>query len=210
MGGMKTSIITFSTIALLSLSACNRESTSVSATSTQLSFNLPVDWFKTGSEPESYEMGIDKGAGQDGKNSATIKSIQKKINGFGALMQNCAPDKYLGKKIRMTALVKSKEIADWAGLWLRVDKQGSQTPLSFDNMQDRAIKGTTDWKRYEIVLNVPANASLLAFGALVHGTGQLWFDDMTFEVAGDSVPSNGKSEKDLSTLGEPANLDFEK
>jgi AraC family transcriptional regulator len=26
--------------------------------------------------------------------------------------------------------------------------------VAFDNMQDRPIKGTTDWQRYEVVLDV--------------------------------------------------------
>src|ERR1017187_9937896 len=117
-------------------------------------------------------MGIDKGAGQGGKNCATIKSTDKKIDGFGTLMQMCKPDKYLGKRVRMTGYVKSESVTDWAGLWLRVDQANSQVPLAFDNMQDRAIKGTYAWKKYEIVLDVPANASMIAFGALLSGTGQ--------------------------------------
>ena len=131
-----------------------------------LSFSLPNGWIVAGSSPKQYEMGIDKGAGQDGKNAATIKSIETSIDGFGTLMQMCNADKYAGKKIRMSGSVKSSNVTDWAGLWLRVDQAGSSQPLAFDNMQDRAIKGTTDWKKYEIVLDVPANASILAFGAL--------------------------------------------
>lgn len=61
------------------------------------SFDVPKGWIKAGSEPKKYEMSLEKGAGQDGKNAATIKSIDKKISGFGTLMQNCLPDKYLGK-----------------------------------------------------------------------------------------------------------------
>ena len=46
----------------------------------------------------------------------------------------------LGKRVRMTGLVKSENVASWAGLWLRVDQSGSQQPLSFDNMGDSRIK----------------------------------------------------------------------
>jgi hypothetical protein len=35
-----------------------------------LSFDLPTGWFSAGSNPANYDMGIDKGAGQDGKNCA--------------------------------------------------------------------------------------------------------------------------------------------
>lgn len=43
------------------------------------------------------------------------------------------------------------------GLWFRVDGTTGKS-LSFDNMQDRAVKGTTEWARYEIVLDVPEGA----------------------------------------------------
>ena len=33
------------------------------------SFDEPKGWFKAGSAPKSYDMGIDKGAGQDGVSS---------------------------------------------------------------------------------------------------------------------------------------------
>jgi hypothetical protein len=183
---------------------------SLSLTLTLLSFDLPKGWFKAGSKPGSYDMGVDKGAGQDGKNAATIKSSAKKINGFGTLMQECLPDKYLGRKIRMSGYVKSKDVVNKAGLWLRVDQENSQQFLSFDNMLDRPIKGTNDWKKYEIVLNVPLNASKIAYGALLVGTGQIWFDNLNFEEVHDSISVTGHAKDYGVPNKEPVNLDFEK
>lgn len=181
----------------------------VGTTLALFSFDLPKGWFIAGDSPEKYEMGIDKGAGQGGKNAATIKSIEKKINGFGTLMQECLPGKYLGKRIRMTGYLKSKNVVDWAGFWLRVDQKNSDESLSFDNMHDgkldRSIKGTTDWKQYEIVLDVPENASNIAFGGLLSGTGQIWFDNLNFEIVDTSVPTTGED----SVNSEPTNLNFD-
>jgi len=175
------------------------------------SFDLPSSWFKAGNKPNSYDMGIDKAAGQDGKNAATIKSIDKKIDGFGTLMQQCKPDKYIGKRVKMSGFVKTENVTTWAGLWLRVDQSGSNKPLSFDNMGDRPIKGTTDWTKYEIVLDVPSNSSLIAYGALLAGTGQIWFDNITFEIVSESVPTLGSVNAKKSAIqDEPTNLDFEK
>lgn len=181
---------------------------------TLFSFDLPTDWFKAGSKPKSYEMGIDKGAGQDGKNAATIKSIDKKISGFGTLMQNCLPDKFLGKRVRMKGFLKTKDVSDWAGLWFRIDQNGSKASVGFDNMhdgkKDRSVKGTTDWTKYEIVLDVPNYATNLAYGALLVGTGQIWFDNIEFEVVGNTIPVTGKEAERNITPNEPSNLDFEK
>ena len=175
------------------------------------SFDLPNGWLKAGSKPKSYEMGLDQIDGRQGKNSATIKSIDKNIEGFGTLMQQSKPDKFLGKRIKMTGYLKSENVSDWAGLWLRVDQAGSQQSLSFDNMQDRAIKGTKDWTKYEIILDVPANASMLAFGALLSGNGQIWFDNITFEIVDNSIKPTGSINGGQSNIQiEPSNLDFEK
>jgi hypothetical protein len=176
-----------------------------------LSLDLPTSWFIAGNKTQSYDMCIDKAAGQDGKNAATIKSIDKKIDGFGTLMQQCKPDKYLGKRVKMTGFVKTENVTTWSGLWLRVDQSGSNKPLSFDNMGDRPIKGTTDWTKYEIELDVPSNSSLIAYGALLAGTGQIWFDNITFEIVEESVPTLGSVNAKKSAIQEePTNLDFEK
>ena len=176
-----------------------------------LSFDLPKDWFKAGDKPGSYDMGIEKGAGLDGKNAATIKSVDKKINGFGTLMQECEPGHFLGKRVKMSAYVKSENVKDSVGLWFRVDQANSKQPLSFDNMQNRSIKGTTDWAKYEIILDVPVNASMLAYGALISGTGQIWFNNITFEVVDNTVKTTGYINSEQSKIQiEPMNLNFEK
>ncbi len=164
---------------------------------------LPTGWFRTGSELASYQMLIDSSAGQDGKNVLTIKSTEEKIDGFGTLMQNFLPNEYLGKRIRLSGFMKSSDVKGWAGFWLRIDQASSKKSLAFDNMEDRAIKGTTDWTRYEIVLEVPKIASNISFGALLKGTGQIWFEKLNIEVVSKSVPLTGRKKT------EP-NLDFEK
>jgi tetratricopeptide (TPR) repeat protein len=65
--------------------------------------------------------------------------------------------------------------------------------LAFDNMAypvDRSVAGTTNWNQYEIVLDVPEEASVICFGFLLSGTGALWGDDLAFELL-DDAPSRG-------------------
>lgn len=191
-----------------------RSSLIVALTAILFSFDLPTGWFKAGSEPESYEMGLDKGSGKDGKNAATIKSKASKIKGFGTLMQNCLPDNYLGKRVRMSGLVKTADVSGWAGLWLRIDEKGSDKSAGFDNLKDgikdRSITGTTDWTNYDIVLDVPLNASNLAYGALLVGSGQVWFDNIKIEIVDNTIAVTGKDKSQMMPKKEPVNLDFEK
>jgi len=175
-----------------------------------LSFDLPKGWYKAGASPNEYEMGIDSGSGQSGGNAATIKSKKDKANSWATLMQDFNPGKYLGKKIKMSAYMKSKDVKTKAAFWLRVDQSGSRSAMAFDNMLNRPIKGTTDWTKYEIILPVPAKASNIAYGALLGGPGQIWFDNFTFEVVEDEVPTTNPTKDRESQLEEPFNVDFEK
>lgn len=186
----------------------------VGTTAALVSFDTATGWFKAGSEPKSYEMGIETNAGQNGGNAATIKSKEKKIKGFGTLMQNCLPDNYLGKRVRLSGYLKTKDVSDWSGFWFRIDDEKTKLTLGFDNMhegkKDRSVKGTTDWTKYEIVLDVPYNATNLAYGALLVGKGQIWFDNLTIEIVDSSVPTTGEGKESFTPIKEPVNLDFEK
>lgn len=186
----------------------------VTAMTTFLSFDLPNGWFVAGLDPENYEIGLAKNAGYEGKNSASIKSLLENSDGFGTLMQLCSPEKYFGKQIKMTGYIKSENVKGWAGFWLRVDGHEKGEVLSFDNMQDRAVSGTSEWKKYEILLPVPSDAYRIAFGALLSGTGQIWFDDITFEVVDNSdnpaaVEKSDKTTNKDAVTNDPANLNFE-
>ena len=170
--------------------------------------DLPAGWFKAGSHPAEYDMGLDESVRRDGKSSATVKSIAEKPSGFGTLMQMTQPGEYRGKRVRLSGFVKSDKVTSWAGLWFRVDGPNPNASLAFDNMQDRGIKGTTDWTRYEIVLDVPSEAQRLAFGLLLGGSGQVWMDDLRFEVVPTTVRTTGQAYPPAPAA--PSNLSFEK
>ncbi|HXS35392.1 MAG TPA: hypothetical protein VN721_01730 [Flavipsychrobacter sp.] len=151
---------------------------------------LPKGWRPTGDARKDYKMGVDKKAGQKGVDAITIKSEADKIKGFGALANYIKIDKYLGKRIRMTGYMRSEKVDGWAGFWLRVDDSTSHDKrvLSFDNMYDKAIKETTDWTKCTLVLDVPKNGTTIVYGALLSGKGQIWFDDIKFDLVGGEVP----------------------
>lgn len=176
---------------------------------TILSFDIPKGWSTGGSDLTQYQMGVEKNAGQGGTTAATIKSIPDNPKSFGTMLQYCAPDKYLGKRVRMTGYMKSKEVVNWAAFWLRIDQANSKEALSFDNMQERPIKGTLNWTFCEIVLDVPDNASNIAFGALLDGKGQIWFDDLKLEIVDKSISITGTYKNKTNKNIEPTNLDFE-
>jgi len=167
-----------------------------------LQAGVPQGWYLAGTKPASYEAGTDERAAYNGHPSAYLKSKESVADGFGTLMQDFSAEKYAGKRVRLSAFAKSEDVEDWAGLWMRVDK-GSQS-VAFDNMQDRPIKGTTGWKAYEVVLDVPQDATGIFFGVLLTKTGTVWLNSVKFEVVGQDVPVTGKAKREG-----PTNLGFE-
>jgi len=158
-----------------------------------LSFDLPEGWIKAGDNPGNYLMDLVDSVQRGDHPVFTIDCIDNATEGFGTLMQNTAPDPYLGKRVRMSGYIKTRDVANWSGFWLRVDNKEAGQFLSFDNMHDgkpdRSIQGTTDWTKYEIVLDVSDQAVNLAYGAILVGAGQIWFDDISFEVVDKTVPT---------------------
>ncbi len=166
----------------------------------------PTGWFVAGTKPSEYEAGIDAQAAYNGHPSAYLKAKVADTGGFGTLMQSFRADKYLGKRVRFSGFVKSDGVQSWAGLWMRVDKE--KDSVAFDNMQDRPIKGTTGWQKYEVVLDVPQDATGMFYGVLLDGAGAVWLNSVTFEVVGTDVPTTGGKSSKLPDG--PTNLGFEK
>lgn len=161
----------------------------------------------------NFEVGIDKQEKHSGTTSAYLKSITSNSKEFGNLMQTFVPKTYLGKRLRMTAWVKTKLTSGTAQLWVRVDGErnsDSTKPGCFDNMDDRPIKGDTGWNKYSIVVDIPENSTHVWFGLMLIGTGQIWLDDVTVESVGKDVPLTGKYTTSTSPKKEePLNLGFE-
>jgi hypothetical protein len=177
----------------------------LAACSLALQAAAPKGWFVAGSKPTEYDSGIDTLATFNGHPSAYLKAKVPSVEGFGTLMQDFRADHYVGKRVRFSAFVKTERAQDWVGLWMRIDS-GSQE-LAFDNMQDRSIKGTTEWKKYDVVLDVPQNATGIFFGVLLSGTGTVWLSDAKFEIVGPDVPTTNGAVR--LKPDEPMNLGFQ-
>ena len=145
-------------------------------------FLYAQDWRAAGSHPGDYEMSGDPTVAHGGDNGANISSISDKIEGFGTWMTSVSAKDYLNKGIRLSAYLKSENIESSAGIWLRVDGADGKI-LSFDNMDSRPVRGTTDWNLYEILLDVPLGSSEISFGILLSGTGSVWADGLKIEPA---------------------------
>ena len=170
-----------------------------------------VGWFPSTAATD-YEAGIDTNEKHSGTRCAYIKSLVPEPKQFGNLTQAFAPDQYFGKRLKMSAWVKTElKSQGKAQLWLRIDAGNSaKGPIKaerFDNMGERPIQGSTDWAKYDLVVDVSEENTLIVFGLMLIGEGQIWLDDVSFEAVGKEVPLTGK--KRCGYPARPVNLNFE-
>jgi hypothetical protein len=77
-------------------------------------------------------------------------------------------------------------------------------------MQDRPVKGTEDWKNYQVVLDVPADATGISFGLLLNGSGNVLLSNVRIETVSLDVPVTSMSVATAQPRpSAPTNLDFE-
>jgi hypothetical protein len=166
--------------------------------------NVPRGWLMAGSNPEAFVTGVDAEQTYQGHVSAFLKSKESTVHGFGTLMQSVNAEQYKGKRVRLSGVVKSQDVAGWAGLWMRAD-QGKDA-VAFDNMENRSIKGTAGWSRYDVVLDIPKDATGISFGILLDGAGEVWLSGTTFDVVGLDIPVTSPGERKVPD--NPVNLGF--
>jgi hypothetical protein len=121
-------------------------------------------------------------------------------------MQTFLADHYRGRRMRLSAYLKTEQVEQFAAIWMRVDGPLPGRYLQFDNMHDRPVKDTTDWHEVSIVLDVPANSTMIAIGLLLRGLGRVWADDFAFATADQRERFTGRRE----VPNRPENLDFER
>jgi hypothetical protein len=170
--------------------------------------DAPKGWYLAGSSPRSYTVGADTSVVHSGHASGALRSrAEVKDDGFGTLMQTIRAGTYAGQRVRLSAWVRADLVAEWAGVWMRVDSADGKV-LAFDNMQSRPITGTVGWTQFAVVLDVDKNAADIAFGILLAGTGAVWLDDVRLEPVDQTVPTTASGGRN-SLPERPENLGFD-
>ncbi|WP_308006660.1 S41 family peptidase, partial [uncultured Chryseobacterium sp.] len=154
--------------------------------------NSPALWKLMGNN--SAKVFSDFNEKQQGKASAVIES--EGTEGFRAIMYTL-PNNYAGRKITLSGYLKTENVTDgFAGLWMRIDPE-----VAFNNMQNVGLKGTNDWKKYEVTLNMsPENTQQIVIGALLSGKGKIWVDDLKVSIDGKDIENAKIFEKKLTKV----------
>jgi hypothetical protein len=146
---------------------------------------LPPSWRVAGDHPDKFEAGVDPSA--DGHGAKFLRSTTNDPKAWASLMQSVQAQRYLGQRVRFRARLRTRDVSGWGGLWMSINAVDGRT-LAFYNTHDNPAKGTNSWQERGIVLDVPADAAMISFGAIDSGTGQVWMEPVAFETVGRDVP----------------------
>ena len=178
----------------------------------EMTTTLPHGWIRGGSHPHEYEVGINNEVVHQGQTSGRIHAGKEAYaGGFGTMMQMFKADRYLGKRVRFSAFVKTENVQESAGLWMRVDGPDNEM-LQFDNMQDRPLAGSRDWELHSVMLDVPEGSAAIAFGVLLVGPGTVWVDGIRLEEVDSKIPAThmmvDQSTEEVELPEGPVNLEL--
>ena len=155
--------------------------------------NWPTGW--SGGPPGTIL--VDGKIVHSGQWSARIERQAGSPDGFSTLTL-AIPMDFSGNTIGLHGFLRTEEVSDFAGLWMRED--GDSGPVAFDNMQQLQLKGTTGWQEYSITLPLQKEGRQLFLGVLLAGTGKAWVDDLRLLVDGKPVWDAPKIERPKTPL----------
>jgi C-terminal processing protease CtpA/Prc len=153
---------------------------------------LPNGWH--GGPPGTIEM--DKTIVHSGVWSVRLQRKQDSSGAFSSITAHIPRD-FSGSQIQLRGFLRTDDVEQMAGLWLREDSAGATIALR--NMAEQSLRGTNEWKEYTISLPIYPAAESISFGVLLAGAGTAWADDLQLVVDGHSIADAPEAPKEPST-----------
>jgi C-terminal processing protease CtpA/Prc len=131
----------------------------------------------------NFSLSVDSVVRHNGKNSIRIEpSPAAAPTDFGCWVF-MVPAAYEGSTVELRGFMKLQDVSGgFAGLIMRID--GESGMLYLDNMQQRGLRGTSDWQQYSVQFPLVKEAKAIYFGAILQGKGELWVDDLELLIDG--------------------------
>lgn len=140
-------------------------------------------WVAQHAGPVSYAFSVDAGIKRSGERSLKVENIGAEP--FGSIYQKLAAAPYRDKTLRVSGWIRTEDVKGnrmGAGVGLKLHAVRSGYAVKFVQMKKDAVRGTTDWTRYELALRIPADAEDVEVGLTMYGPGIAWLDDVAVDV----------------------------
>ena len=177
--------------------------TQTSGTSTLSEAVLTFETTHSGTFPTGWSGGppgtvsVDGATVHGGRWSARLERTAASPQRFSTITK-AIPLDVAGSVIEWRGYLRSEDVSDYMGLWLRQD--GDAPNLAFVSMQPRRVQGTNDWAEYSISMPRHADATQLVFGVLISGTGTVWADDLRLLVDGTPMWEAAKATREATPM----------
>jgi C-terminal processing protease CtpA/Prc len=178
-------------ISVLLLFSCvnsNKDDSRFNLDFEKIESGVPIGW-DTINYPSLFNFGndhtfnLDSMDVQNGKYSASIEfTVDYPAS---AVLVYSLPENYDGKTITLSGYIKTKNVTDgYAGLIMGV------MPFVAYNDTSIQISGTTDWKKYEMSIELhPTMTTKIIVGGYLSGKGKMWLDNLNVTIDGKEVQS---------------------
>ena len=162
------------------------------------SWQVPTAWVGGETQPHEFSISIDHRIVHSGRSSLLLRSIVPRPNGAVYVSQSFRAGTFRGKRVRLGAFLRPKDVTNQVFLYLTINRAGDSNPTFLK----AETSGTTRWKKYELVTDVPTDADSVTIALELRGPGTVRADDFSFSSVNRFVP--------LTQHLAPANLDFTK
>lgn len=153
---------------------------------------MPRDWRacypSTNAANGGYLFSSDDSDAWSGSLSASVSSRVERPNPAGAgFCQTISAAGLKGKRVEYSIHMRTRDAMPGAHIVFRAENADGRV-VAFYNMAERWVRGTADWMRYSVVIDVPENAVVIFVGATLIGTGTLWIDDAGLQAVSATSP----------------------
>ena len=129
-------------------------------------------------------MDLDAHGGRNGGPAAYLKNKTATPASYGTIAQNASPGPYLGKRIRLSAYLKT-DAAKEGALWIVVhDEDLNKGSGANGESTGKVLKGTQGWTQIAHIVDIPTTTKAVSFGIDSEGAGTVWVDGFQIEVLG--------------------------
>lgn len=168
---------------------------------------VPQGWKRQG---KGFDITIDKSISYSGKSSVHFIPSDTSNFKFAWLGQFINATQYLGKRVRLSGFIRTKDLEGFSCLFLYIVQNNDETSGETKGY-NRSIFGTVNWTKDDVVIDVPASAKFVVLGVLVNSVNsilskerpEVWVDNFNLEEVSLDVPLTE------TRMNNPVNLDFE-
>lgn len=145
---------------------------------------VPQMWYLQ--DPGKYDIYLDSIVKYEGKYSLKMEVPTQYADGYAYASLSLPLDWLKGKTVVLKGMIRTRGITKgYAGLWIRADGKDAMAELGYEDMEDRGIKGTTDWQKVSVSLaEVDTSAVKVVIGVNIEGPGIAWFDNLEVWIDG--------------------------